>query len=118
MKHLETPSITLAKEIITRRDENHFSPLNCIFLHFSRKSAWRKRVNDKFFNEIKDLEAVSDVVLQKNSFRMKDLARVVNVLRELSRQGVKMRRDIALLSATLVRPPDPRCTHIPKKLRA
>jgi hypothetical protein len=87
MKHLETPSITLAKETTTRRSENHFSPLNCIFLHFSRKSVQRKWLIDKFFNEINDLEAIADVIYQKKSFRMKDLATVVNVLLEISAQN-------------------------------
>ena len=90
MKHLETPSITLVKEITVGCSENHFSPLICIFLHFSRKTGRRKRVNDNFFNEIKDLEAVSDVILRRNTFQMKDLAVVMNVLLEICAQGVKI----------------------------
>jgi hypothetical protein len=52
-------------------------------LHFSRKCALRKRLDDKFFNEINDLEAISDVIHQRNSFQIKDLAMVVNVLLEI-----------------------------------
>jgi hypothetical protein len=52
-------------------------------LHFSRKCALRKRLDNKFFNEINDLETISDVIQQKNSFQMKDLEAVMNVLLEI-----------------------------------
>lgn len=48
----------------------------------------RKPLDDKFFNEINDLETISDVIYQKNSFQIKDLATVMNVLLEMCTENI------------------------------
>jgi len=46
----------------------HFSPLNSTFLHCSSKNNLCKRAYNYFFNEIKDLEAISQALEHQNMF--------------------------------------------------
>jgi hypothetical protein len=58
----------------------HFSPLNCTFFHFIRKTGATEWEIQKNFNEIKDLERNLAKNAHINSFEMKHLQTALKVM--------------------------------------
>jgi hypothetical protein len=80
-KHLETPPYTLSLRKQKNQWRKHtFHHLIALFCTVPANARRASPLATNFFNEIKDLEPILKQFLQRKTFKMKDLAHVVNVM--------------------------------------